>query len=114
METLFQLCVKKESVRIISTWCSGHSRQTTISKKLMFRIFTLFGLSSEKRVATRFDARMILREPFPKLQRPVLVSIVAENRTACSPQKKSSVVKSQGREARARACKSIRDVFYAF
>jgi len=56
---------------------------------------------------------MILREPFRKRQRPVLVSIVAENRTSCSL-KKSSVVKSQGREARARACKSIRHVFYAF
>jgi hypothetical protein len=42
------------------------------------RILTLFGLSSEKRVATRFHTLNILRESFRKRQRPVLVSIVAE------------------------------------
>jgi hypothetical protein len=42
------------------------------------RILILFGLSSEKRVATRFHTLNILRESFRKRQRPVLVSIVAE------------------------------------
>jgi hypothetical protein len=49
----------------------------------------LFGLSSEKRVATRFDARMILSEPLHKHHRSVLVSIVAEKQNAVfSPKKK--------------------------
>jgi hypothetical protein len=42
------------------------------------RILTLFGLSSEKRVATRFHTLNILRESFHKHRLPVLVSIVAE------------------------------------
>jgi hypothetical protein len=52
------------------------------------RILILFGLSSEKRVATRFHTLNILRESFHKHRLPVLVSIVAEKQMSCSPQNK--------------------------
>jgi len=59
--------------------CEPYTRTSKQENGTTFcRILTLFGLSSEKRVATRFHTLNILRESFRKRQRPVLVSIVAE------------------------------------